>query len=662
METKRQGFGFDNKDLKDISDKDLNHHLITATPERLFYVKYAIEKGMTLDKIYDLSKIDKWFLHQMKQIVDFSKEIDITEPSLRKAKEMGFSDFQLSNILNMPLNEVRNKRKELNIIPTFKLVDTCAAEFEAHTPYYYSTYETENENKPSDKRKVMILGGGPNRIGQGIEFDYCCVHASMAAREENVESIMVNSNPETVSTDFDISDKLFFEPLTYEDVMNIYEAEKPDGVIVQFGGQTPLNIAKQLEESGAKILGTSTENIDRAEDREKFQSILQKLNLKQPENGIALNETDALQIANRIEYPVLVRPSYVLGGASMKIVYNDDELKKYIKNAINISPEHPILIDKYLEEAIEVDIDALSDGNDCLIAGILEHIEEAGIHSGDSACVIPPYTLNNDIIEQIEIATKKLAKELNVIGLMNIQFAVKNDTLYIIEVNPRGSRTVPFVSKATGISWAKLATKVILGKSIKELNIKQTPIKHVAVKEAVFPFNRFPNVDVLLGPEMLSTGEVMGIDESFGMAFYKSQLAAGQIIPTSGTVFVSVKDNDKPKVLSYVKKLKSLGFNLIATQGTCKYLTDNNVECKQVHKVNEGRPNVVDEIKNDEINLVLNTPYGKDPLIDEIKIRRAAMKQSVSVITTIPGIAATVECIEAIQNNKLNVKNIQKFY
>ncbi|MFC1617193.1 carbamoyl-phosphate synthase large subunit [Candidatus Margulisiibacteriota bacterium] len=661
LEIKRFGLGFDKKDYEYLDDAHLINRLTTPNPARLFYIKYAFEHGMSLEKVFSYTKIDPWFLFQVEQIINFGKRAKDTPEYIRDAKKLGFSDFQLANMLDYK-NEIefRQRRKEI-IKPTYKLVDTCAAEFEAYTPYFYSTYEDEDESQVSNEDKVMILGGGPNRIGQGIEFDYCCVHASMATREEGFESIMVNSNPETVSTDFDISDKLYFEPLTFEDVLNIYEKEKPLGVIVQFGGQTPLNLSIALEKAGVKILGTSSESIDRAEDRDKFQKIINKLKLNQPPNGIAIKAAEAVKIADKIGYPVLVRPSYVLGGSSMEIVYNGQELEKYINNAIDVSPERPILIDKYLEEAIEVDVDGLSDGKNCVIAGIMEHIEEAGIHSGDSACALPPFSLKKEVLDEIRQATYKLAKELNVIGLLNIQFAVKDNIAYILEVNPRGSRTVPFVSKATGIPWAKMATKVILGKSIAELALKEIVPKHSAVKEAVFPFSRFPEVDILLGPEMKSTGEVMGLDDNFGMAYLKSQLAAGQQIPASGTIFLSVRDSDKKKLVPIVNKLAQLGFKIIATKGTAKYLSDNGFEVTAVNKVLEGRPHVVDMIKNNEVQLVINTPSGKNPLKDESIIRQSALKLNIPVVTTITGAIATANAMKDYLHQKMDVKSIQEY-
>jgi len=663
LEIKRFGLGCDGINSDIVDETTLIKKLTTPNPDRLFYIVYAIEQGMTVETLFQYTHIDPWFLHQFMQICKKAPTIKKNCDSIREAKRWGFSDVQLAHILGEESEqEIFEYRKKHNIQPTYKLVDTCAAEFEAYTPYFYSTYETEDEARISERQKVMILGGGPNRIGQGIEFDYCCVHASMAARELGYESIMVNSNPETVSTDFDSSDKLYFEPLTFEDVLHIYEREKPMGVIVQFGGQTPLNLSVKLESVGVKILGTSSEGIDRAEDREKFQKLIQKLKLRQPENGTATSNEVATTIANKIGYPVLVRPSYVLGGASMEIVYNDSELKKYMSSAIDVSPLHPVLIDKYLEEAIEVDVDALADGKECLVAGVMEHVEEAGVHSGDSACALPPFSLAASLIEEIKAATSEIAKELKVIGLLNIQFAVKDSKVYVLEVNPRGSRTVPFVSKATGIPWAKLATKVILGQSVASLGVKDVVPPHSAVKEAVFPFNRFPGVDILLGPEMKSTGEVMGIDKEFGMAFIKAQIAAGQKIPSKGCVFVSVRDKDKAKVVPIAKTLTSMGFELIATEGTSQALEKQNIPTRKISKLLEGRPNAIDHLENGEIQLVINTPTGKKPLKDEITIRQTALHHNVPVITTMSGASATVAAMKNYINQKIDVKPLQYYY
>ena len=665
LELNRFGLSDDHKELKDIDPEELKFFVRNATPWRLYYVYYALKHGIyTLEEVFNETKIDRWYLHQIQQILEFSKEVDRTPESLRRAKELGFSDVQLASLLNAESElEIRDLRKQLGITPTYSLVDTCAAEFEAETPYYYSTYETECEANPTQNKKVMILGGGPNRIGQGIEFDYCCVHASLALRELGVESIMVNSNPETVSTDFDISDKLYFEPLTFEDVLNIYEKEQPDGVIIQFGGQTPLNLSQRLKSAGVKILGTSPDTIDLAEDRELFQTLLNKLNLKQPANGIAVSAEEAIEIAKRIDYPVVVRPSYVLGGASMRIVYSDEEVTEYMGSAIEASPDRPILIDKYLERAIEIDVDGLSDGKECLVAGIMEHIEEAGVHSGDSACVIPPHSISEPLIEQIEKATKALAIELGVIGLLNIQFAIKNDELYVLEVNPRGSRTVPFVSKATGLSWANLATRVVMGHSIESLNIKQPKLDYYAIKEAVLPFNKFPDVDILLSPEMKSTGEAMGIDKTFELAFYKSQLSAGQKLPESGNVFLSVGDRDKPYILDTAKQLNSLGFSIIATEGTAAFLKENNIEAKAISKISENPDNsVLTHIQSDEIDLAFNTASSQQSIQDEIIIRQEILLRHVPYVTTIPGMIESVKAIAAIKTGTYSIKAIQEYH
>jgi carbamoyl-phosphate synthase large subunit len=545
----------------------------------------------------------------------------------------------------------------------YKLVDTCAAEFEAYTPYYYSTYEQENEIRVTPRRKVVILGGGPNRIGQGIEFDYCCVQASMALREMGIESIMVNSNPETVSTDYDTSDKLYFEPLTREDVLNLVEQEKPEGVIVQFGGQTPLNLAVPLAEAGVRILGTSPDSIDCAEDRERFQVLLQRLGILQPQNGIAADGREAVRIAERLGYPVMVRPSFVLGGRAMEVVYDRRDLEFYIAGAVEVSAGKPVLIDKFLEHAIEVDVDALCDGRETVIGGIMEHIEEAGIHSGDSACVLPPMSLKPKILERIRTHTRSLALELGVIGLMNVQYAVRQDTVYVLEVNPRASRTVPFVGKATGVPLAKLATQVIMGLSLAELGLDCERIpRHVSCKEAVFPFDRFPGVDTLLGPEMRSTGEVMGIDRNFGLAFAKSQLAAGQRLPLEGTVFISIRDEDKPGILESAALLQRLGFRIAATSGTAAFLALHGIPGDVVNKVREGRPNVVDRMKNREIQLVVNTTSSKKAVSESYEIRRSALTLRIPYTTTLAGARATALAIEALRGGGLQVIPLQDYH
>ncbi len=673
LEIGRAGLGFDGRDPWQIlgyePDKDeIIKMLRVPNSKRLFYIMLAFSKGFSVEDIYELTKIDPWFLHHMEILYKEGLRLknigfDGFKKEIRHFKREGFSDLQIAYLTGKTQDEIRNLRKKEGIRAVYKLVDTCAAEFEAYTPYYYSTYEDEDEARATDKPKVMILGGGPNRIGQGIEFDYCCVHASYALREEGYESIMVNSNPETVSTDYDTSDKLYFEPLTLEDVLNIVETENPLGVIVQFGGQTPLNLAVPLAKAGVKILGTSPESIDRAEDRKSFQAMLKKLGLVQPANGTAFDLEQALKIAQEIGYPVVVRPSYVLGGRAMRIVYGPEGLKEFMAEAVQVSEGHPVLIDKFLQDATEIDVDAISDGKMTVIGGIMEHIEEAGIHSGDSACVLPPKSLSKNIIAQIISATKAMAKELNVIGLMNVQYAVKDNQLYVLEVNPRASRTVPFVSKATGIPLAKLATKVMLGKTLKELGFeKEKEISHVAVKESVFPFRRFPGVDTVLGPEMKSTGEVMGIDTDFGMAFAKSQLSAGQILPKSGTAFLSVKDSDKRALVGIAKSLSKSGFKILATRGTARYLSDQGITCDIVLKYSEGRPNIVDLMKNGEINLVINTPSGQKTRSDSYWLRRTALDYEIPYFTTIAGAKAAVEAIKALQEQELNVKPLQDYY
>ncbi|MEW6185605.1 MAG: carbamoyl-phosphate synthase large subunit [Thermodesulfobacteriota bacterium] len=669
LEIGRFGFGADGKDLTGLSPDEIGQKLRQPNSQRLFYLKAALESGMSVSEIYDLTGIDPWFLHNLVQILEMEKTLQgrslgtLPPDLLRQAKEYGFSDVQLGHLLQVSPQDIFQKRRELKLLPVYKLVDTCAAEFEAYTPYYYSTYEMEDETRPSEKERIMILGGGPNRIGQGIEFDYCCVHASLTAREEGYASIMVNSNPETVSTDYDISDKLFFEPLTHEDVRHIMEQEKPRGIIVQFGGQTPLNLAVGLEQVKAPIIGTSPDSIDRAEDRERFKALLKKLGLIQPENGTAFTTAEALAVAEEIGYPVVVRPSYVLGGRAMEIVYEPGALETFMAKAVLVSPGHPILIDKFLEQAVEIDVDAVSDGEKTVICGIMEHIEEAGIHSGDSACVLPPYTLDAGQIERIRNNTYALARELGVRGLMNIQYAFKGETLFVLEVNPRASRTIPFVSKATGVPWAKVATRVMLGQTLDSQGLQGEIVPgHVSVKESVFPFLRFPGVDTLLGPEMKSTGEVMGIDQGFGPAFAKSQLAAGMDLPLSGTVFISVKDPDKIPILATAKKLARLGFNIMATSGTSRFLEEAGVINQTVNKVREGRPHVVDLIKNGEIQLVINTTIGSKSVSESASIRQTALLHRVAYTTTVAGARATTEAIEALQQKTLSVRTIQEYH
>jgi len=684
-ETRRFGFGADGRDK--ISDSVLKspppdiveaikEKIRVPNDERLFYIRYAIKIGLSTDEIYELSRIDRWFIDNLKEIVEVEEEIKkyrnddksdgirIPAVLLLKAKKCGFSDTQIAFLINSGENDVREYRKKAKVNTTYKLVDTCAGEFQAERPYYYSTYETKDESNPSKNKKVLILGGGPNRIGQGIEFDYCCCHASYALKEEGIESIMINCNPETVSTDYDTSDKLYFEPLTVEDVLNIVDIEKPIGAIVQFGGQTPLNISGALAKAGLNILGTTPDSIDIAEDRKRFQQMIKKLKLIQPENGTATSFEEARDVAQQIGYPVVVRPSYVLGGRAMEIVYDEKGLGDYMEKAVDASPEKPILIDKFLEDAIEVDVDAIADGKMCVIGGIMEHIEEAGIHSGDSAMVLPPHTLAKDIIDNIRKNTYAMAKELNVKGLMNVQYAVKNNIVYVLEVNPRASRTIPFVSKVIGVPLAKLATKIMLGKTLEELGFtKEKKVDYIAVKESVFPFIRFPGVDVMLGPEMKSTGEVMGIDSTFGMAYLKSQLAAGQKLPTKGNVFISVKNQDKRNIVFVAKKLADLGFKIMATQGTADALKNNDIDVNVLPKLHEGRPNIVDLIKDGKVALIINTPTGRTTKGDDVKIRSSAILYGVPLITTISGAQASVNGIEnLIKKPKIAVKSLQEYH
>jgi len=667
LEIDRYGLGADGRD--EIIEDRFRGKLSIPNDERVFYIKYALSRGMSLDEVYELTKVDKWFLYNILEIVHMERLIsrhnlnNLPKEILKEAKRFGFSDVQIAHLTNSKEIEVRRRRKEVGILPTYKTVDTCAAEFEAYTPYYYSTYEDECEIKTSGKPKVIILGSGPNRIGQGIEFDYCCVHASLALKEAGYESIMVNCNPETVSTDYDTSDRLYFEPLTFEDVMNVIEAEKPEGVILQFGGQTPLKLALSLEKEGVNIWGTSPDSIDLAEDRKRFGELMKELDLKQPENGTATSFKEALKIAERVGYPILVRPSYVLGGRAMEIVYSEEMLEKYIISAVKVSHEHPILIDKFLEGAMEIDVDAVCDGEEVFIGAIMEHIEEAGIHSGDSACAIPSFSLEEDKIEKVKEYTVKLALILKVKGLINIQFAVKDGEIYVLEVNPRGSRTIPFVSKSIGIPLAKVALFVMTGKKLSELKLtKEAKPRYVTIKEAVLPFRKFPEVDTVLGPEMKSTGEVMGIDASFGKSFAKSQMAAEQNLPTEGTVFISVCDNDKEDIIPIAKKLVDMGLKVVATKGTASILSQNSIPVQETLKVRDGRPNVVDLIKSGLINLVINTPWGKNPRSDGYYIRTASTIHGVSCITTINGARAAAQGISALIEGELDVKAIQDYY
>ena len=671
LELGRFGLGIDKKDpwgtdLQPSRD-DIVSSLATPNAERIWSVRLAMLDGMTIDEIHDLTRIDRWFLDHMAVIVEMEKRLrDVPSLSacpidlLREAKRDGFSDRQLAHLWGVGEMEVRRHREQNGIRAVYKLVDTCAAEFEAVTPYYYSTYEEEDEARVGDKERIVILGGGPNRIGQGIEFDYCCCQAAFALKAAGYEVVMVNSNPETVSTDYDTSDRLFFEPLTAEDVINICERVSPKGVIVQFGGQTPLNLARALEAAGVPILGTTPESIDLAEDRDRFRELINKLGLKQTPNDSATNTDQARRIAESIGYPVLVRPSFVLGGRAMEIVYDEPSLIRYMTEAVNASPDHPVLIDKFLEDAIEVDVDALSDGTRTIVAGVMEHIEEAGIHSGDSACAIPPYSLGQEIIEELRRQTRLLAEALNVCGLMNIQFAVKDGAIYVLEVNPRASRTVPFVSKATGLNLAQLASRVMAGETLDSLNVHDDPVPHyTSVKESVFPFAKFPGVDIVLGPEMRSTGEVMGIDIDFPAAFAKAQLAASTILPQSGTVFVSVAARDRQAIVPVALKMHELGFKLLATDGTAKTLSENGIPVEVIRKVHEGRPNCLDLLANGDIALIINTPSGKGARTDEGRIRAAAVSHGVPCITTISAARAAGAALERLRQGGLEVHALQ---
>ncbi|GBC77883.1 Carbamoyl-phosphate synthase large chain [bacterium HR08] len=654
---------------RDLPEEELRRRLAIPTPERLNYIRYALDRGWSIEQLHELTKIDPWFLAQLREIGEEQKRLraktlqTVTREELRRAKRLGFSDARLADLWRTSDEAVRRRRQQLGLRPVFKCVDTCAAEFESYTPYLYSTYEEEDEAPPTSRRKIMILGSGPNRIGQGIEFDYCCCHAAFALREDGYETIMVNCNPETVSTDYDTSDRLYFEPLTFEDVMNIYEREQPEGVIVQFGGQTPLNLAMKLWRAGVRIIGTSPESIDLAEDRKRFGRLLRELGIPQPESGTATSVEEAKRIAARIGYPVLVRPSYVLGGRAMVIVYDERALERYMREAVEASPAHPVLIDRFLEDAFEVDVDALADGSRCVIAGIQEHIEEAGIHSGDSSCVLPPYMIPAEHLETIRRYTRQLAEALRVVGLMNVQYAIKDGTVYVLEVNPRASRTVPFVSKATGVPLAKIAALLMVGHRLDEFRLPdELTVDRFYVKTPVFPFARFPGVDPVLGPEMRSTGEVMGIASTFGSAFLKAQYGAGTHLPRQGTAFISVNDNDKANVIPIARRLRDLGFDLIATRGTREALRRAGLDARFVYKVNEGRPNVVDLIKSRHIHLIINTPLGRASFYDDRSIRRAAVQYRVPCITTLTGARAAVEAIEALQKEQLEVGCLQEYH
>jgi carbamoyl-phosphate synthase large subunit len=662
LETGTSGFS-----RTDLDDAGIKEKLLSPDPDRIFYVKRALELGWAHAQIHRMTGIDPWFLDQIQQIADMEKCIatDMDNATLEECKRMGFSDSRIAQLMGrgMRESEVRSRRLAAGIRPVYKRVDTCAAEFVSHTPYLYSTYEREDESDPTNRRKVMILGSGPNRIGQGIEFDYCCCHASFAFREEGWETIMVNCNPETVSTDYDTSDRLYFEPLTFEDVMNIVELEKPEGVVIQFGGQTPLRLALPLFRAGVPILGTSPDAIDLAEDRKRFSALLTELGIPQPESGTAVSLAEAKEVAGRIGYPVLVRPSYVLGGRAMAIVYDDTRLEGYVREAVKASPEHPILVDRFLEDAFEVDVDAVGDGERVVIGGILQHIEEAGVHSGDSAMVLPTYKITAPHLQTIREYTRRLGLALGVKGLMNVQYAIKDDVVYVLEVNPRASRTTPFVSKATGVPLAKVAARVMAGRSLAEQGITEDlTVNRFFVKESVFPFLKLTGSDILLGPEMKSTGEVMGISQDFGIAFAKSQSAAGFTIPTAGTVFISVNEHDKPGVLPHARELDALGMRILATRGTAEYLNAHGVPAEMVLKVNEGRPNCVDLIKSREIDIIFNTPLGRESFYDDGAIRKSATAHGVLVVTTLTAVAATVQAIRALREKSLDMVSLQEIH
>ncbi|MFN7843366.1 MAG: carbamoyl-phosphate synthase large subunit [Pirellula sp.] len=672
------GFGSDSKDLwytedKRPDDEEIVSKLSRPNAERVWYLRYAMLHGMSIDEIFEITKIDRWFLDQLSQIVEMENHLRslgslaaVDVATLREAKQMGFSDRQLATMLGSDDIEVRQWRKSLGVIATFKSVDTCAAEFEAYTPYYYSTYESENEAPAKgDKKRIMILGGGPNRIGQGIEFDYCCCHASYAMRELGIESIMVNSNPETVSTDYDTSDILFFEPLTTEDVLNIFETVQPDGVIVQFGGQTPLNLARALSDAGVPIVGTSVETIEDAEDREKFQKLLHELHLRQPANGIVRTMAQARSEVQKIGFPCLVRPSFVLGGRAMEICYDNAQFERYVAEAFVVAQGQPVLIDRFLEDATEVDVDAVSDGTDVIIMGIMEHIEEAGVHSGDSACVIPPFQLADSVLHEIREATVAMAKRLNVVGLMNVQFAIKEENgesiVYVLEVNPRASRTVPFVAKATGTPVAKIAAKVMVGVKLRDLGILSEPIpRSVSVKEAVFPFRKFAGVDIVLGPEMRSTGEVMGVSDDFAIAFNKSQVAAGVVLPTSGNVFLSLSSRHRVGIVEMARQLHEMGYKLLGTAGTSAEVHRGGIPITPIKKLAEGNPNLIDYLKNGEVSLIINTPNGKGARTDEGRIRAAAVQFGVPCITTVSAARIAIEAMAAARHKPMDVLSLQE--
>lgn len=670
LETGRFGLGNDGKDKLPLLEdgtpdlKMIKSRLQVPNAERIFFLRYALNVGLSEEQVSKLSGIDPWFVRHIRQIVDeeASYRQNPTRIALLRAKKMGFSDCQLAVLTGTSEMEIRSRRKTQGIVPTYRLVDTCAAEFEAYTPYYYSTYGDEDEIRKTSQKKIMILGGGPNRIGQGIEFDYCCVHAAFALKEEGIETVMVNSNPETVSTDYDTSDKLYFEPLTLEDVLNVYEQERCDAAIVQFGGQTPLNLAASLQEEGIPIIGTQPHNIKIAEDRRHFAEMVDRLGLRRTAGGTAMHEQDALAVAAHIGYPILVRPSFVLGGRAMEIIHSEEELRCYVRTA-PAPCNGPLLVDQFLEDAIEVDIDCISDGTICVVGGIMEHIEQAGIHSGDSACVMPACSLSQTILNHLRKATKAIAHELNVIGLMNVQFAVKDNEVYILEVNPRAARTVPFVSKAIGIPLAKIAAKVMVGRTLRELDFTKEVIPtHFSVKEAVFPFTKFPGVDILLGPEMRSTGEVMGIDRSFGMAYAKAQIAAQPALPLHGGVFISVKDLDKNAIAPIAQEFDHLGFKIFSTSGTTSFLGANEIPATCLSRLDEGHPNVLDKMQESKIHLIINTPSGPKPRRDEIIIRRTAILASIPVITTLRAAQASLEAIRVMRSNSLAVCSLQEYH
>jgi carbamoyl-phosphate synthase large subunit len=653
--------------LTSDSPDDIRVALRTPTPERIFQIKHALLAGLSVDEIAQASGIDPWFLYQLQELVDAEREFralpNVAAPDLRRMKRLGFSDRQLAALRNTTEAAIREQRWGFGVHPAFKTVDTCAGEFPSSTPYLYSSYDTENESEPFGDRGIVILGSGPNRIGQGVEFDYCCVRTGLAFRELGFKTIMINSNPETVSTDFDISDKLYFEPLTFEDVLEIVRWERPRGVVVQLGGQTPLQLTKPLEAAGVPILGTSPDAIDIAEDRERFEELADKLGVNQPPNGIARSVEEAVAVAQRIGYPVLVRPSYVLGGRAMEIVYDDGSLREYFVKAARVAPEHPVLIDHFLEDAFEADVDAIADGTRCVIGGVMQHIEDAGVHSGDSACVLPPYLIGDRQVEEMRRHTQAFAKALGVVGLINVQYAIKNGVVYVLEVNPRASRTVPFVSKATGVPLAKLAAAVIIGRTLDDLGVPdELPVAGVAVKEAVFPFTKLPGVDTVLGPEMRSTGEAMGLADSFGMAFAKAQIAAEGSLPLEGTIFVTVNDHDKPTVLPIARRFHELGFRILATEGTQRYLRGRGVPAERVMKVHEGRPNAIDLIVSGEIHLLINTPLGKFTQVDDYAIRRAALVHRVPYTTTMSAASAACDAIIALRSRTGSVRSLQEWH